>query len=117
MNVSPDDARVASPAAAAAPTDAAPTDAARPLTLSDFDFQLPPELIAQHPAAERSASRLLDGRRVLGDQLGRQLEVEVGQHERPARRGGRGIGGSGGGGRRGAGVVRGDVHGVQAGPA
>jgi len=33
----------------------------RPYTLSDFDFALPPELIAQHPAAERSASRLLDG--------------------------------------------------------
>ena len=31
-------------------------------TLSDFDFVLPPELIAQHPADERSASRLLDGR-------------------------------------------------------
>ena len=31
-------------------------------TLADFDFELPPELIAQHPAAERSASRLLDGR-------------------------------------------------------
>ena len=30
--------------------------------VSDFDFELPPELIAQHPAAERSASRLLDGR-------------------------------------------------------
>ena len=30
--------------------------------MSDFDFALPPELIAQHPAAERSASRLLDGR-------------------------------------------------------
>jgi S-adenosylmethionine:tRNA ribosyltransferase-isomerase len=30
-------------------------------TLADFDFVLPPELIAQHPAAERSASRLLDG--------------------------------------------------------
>lgn len=30
--------------------------------LSDFDFALPPELIAQHPAPERSASRLLDGR-------------------------------------------------------
>jgi len=30
-------------------------------TLADFDFELPPELIAQHPAAERSASRLLDG--------------------------------------------------------
>ncbi|HET6599899.1 MAG TPA: S-adenosylmethionine:tRNA ribosyltransferase-isomerase, partial [Burkholderiaceae bacterium] len=34
----------------------------RPFTLSDFDFALPPELIAQHPAPERSASRLLDGR-------------------------------------------------------
>ncbi len=33
----------------------------RTFTLSDFDFDLPPELIAQHPAAERSASRLLDG--------------------------------------------------------
>ena len=31
-------------------------------SLSDFDFELPPELVAQHPAAERSASRLLDGR-------------------------------------------------------
>jgi S-adenosylmethionine:tRNA ribosyltransferase-isomerase len=34
---------------------------ARTFTLADFDFDLPPELIAQHPAAERSASRLLDG--------------------------------------------------------
>jgi S-adenosylmethionine:tRNA ribosyltransferase-isomerase len=33
----------------------------RNFTVSDFDFALPPELIAQHPAAERSASRLLDG--------------------------------------------------------
>jgi len=30
--------------------------------LSDFDFALPEHLIAQHPASERSASRLLDGR-------------------------------------------------------
>ena len=30
-----------------------------PVRLSDFDFELPPELIAQHPAAERGASRLL----------------------------------------------------------
>ena len=30
--------------------------------LSDFDFSLPDNLIAQHPPAERSASRLLDGR-------------------------------------------------------
>jgi len=36
-------------------------DASRVFTLSDFDFELPPELIAQHPAAERSGSRLLDG--------------------------------------------------------
>ena len=35
--------------------------APRAFTLSDFDFSLPPELIAQHPAAERSASHLLDG--------------------------------------------------------
>ena len=34
---------------------------ARTFTLSDFDFELPTELIAQHPAPERSASRLLDG--------------------------------------------------------
>jgi S-adenosylmethionine:tRNA ribosyltransferase-isomerase len=40
------------------PTPEHPT---RPLSLADFDFTLPPELIAQHPAAERSASRLLDG--------------------------------------------------------
>jgi S-adenosylmethionine:tRNA ribosyltransferase-isomerase len=33
-----------------------------PYTLADFDFDLPSELIAQHPAPERSASRLLDGR-------------------------------------------------------
>ena len=33
----------------------------RTFTTGDFDFVLPPELIAQHPAPERSASRLLDG--------------------------------------------------------
>ena len=34
------------------------------MRLSDFDYALPPELIAQHPEAERTASRLLhlDGR-------------------------------------------------------
>jgi len=33
----------------------------RAYTVADFDFELPPALIAQHPAAQRSASRLLDG--------------------------------------------------------
>ena len=36
--------------------------ATRTFSLSDFDFALPTELIAQHPMAKRSASRLLDGR-------------------------------------------------------
>jgi S-adenosylmethionine:tRNA ribosyltransferase-isomerase len=36
-------------------------NAVRPLILGDFDFELPEALIAQHPAPERSASRLLDG--------------------------------------------------------
>ncbi|WP_296491769.1 tRNA preQ1(34) S-adenosylmethionine ribosyltransferase-isomerase QueA [Rhodoferax sp.] len=35
-------------------------DTGRAYCLSDFDFVLPPELIAQHPASERSGSRLLD---------------------------------------------------------
>jgi S-adenosylmethionine:tRNA ribosyltransferase-isomerase len=30
-------------------------------TLNDFDFALPPELIAQQPTAQRSSARLLDG--------------------------------------------------------
>ena len=30
-----------------------------PLTLDDFDYQLPDELIARYPLAVRSASRLL----------------------------------------------------------
>ena len=44
------------------------------LRLADFDFQLPPELIAQHPAPERTASRLLDARQPeLGDRVFREL--------------------------------------------
>ena len=43
-------------------------------TLSDFDFALPEHLIAQHPAAQRSASRLLDGRGVVPiDRIFREL--------------------------------------------
>ncbi len=41
--------------------DSAHPDSALPFTLSDFDFALPPELVAQHPAPVRSGSRLLDG--------------------------------------------------------
>jgi S-adenosylmethionine:tRNA ribosyltransferase-isomerase len=40
--------------------DSAPAN--RQFVTQNFDFELPPELIAQHPAAERSASHLLDGR-------------------------------------------------------
>ncbi|HSV36051.1 MAG TPA: tRNA preQ1(34) S-adenosylmethionine ribosyltransferase-isomerase QueA [Ramlibacter sp.] len=46
----------------------------RTFSLGDFDFALPPELIAQHPAAERSLSRLLDGREPLPvDRVFREL--------------------------------------------
>src|SRR3954468_11702056 len=41
----------------------------RPMLVSEFDYEFPAELIAQHPAAERTASRLLhiDARGVLRD--------------------------------------------------
>lgn len=46
----------------------------RTFTLSDFDFDLPPELIAQHPTAQRSSARLLDARdTVLADRIFREL--------------------------------------------
>jgi S-adenosylmethionine:tRNA ribosyltransferase-isomerase len=46
------------------------------LTVADFDFALPADLIAQHPAPERSASRLLDGRGPTpGDRLFRDLPL------------------------------------------
>jgi S-adenosylmethionine:tRNA ribosyltransferase-isomerase len=37
------------------------SSASRKFTLSDFDFALPEQLIAQHPAPKRTGSRLLDG--------------------------------------------------------
>ena len=41
------------------------SSATRTFTLSDFDFALPEKLIAQHPAPQRSGSRLLDGTSVV----------------------------------------------------
>lgn len=47
-------------------------------TLADFDFSLPPELIAQHPATERSGSRLLDGSQATpSDRMFRDLPALV----------------------------------------
>lgn len=43
------------------------------LTLDDFDYHLPPELIAQAPLAERSASRLL----VVGEKLSDQVFTDL----------------------------------------
>ncbi len=45
----------------------------RSFTVADFDFSLPNELIAQHPAEDRSASRLLDGTGPPTDRVFREL--------------------------------------------
>ncbi len=50
----------------------------RTFTLSAFDFALPAELIAQHPAAERSSSRLLDGMQATPvDRIFRELPAQL----------------------------------------
>jgi S-adenosylmethionine:tRNA ribosyltransferase-isomerase len=46
------------------PTTQSQPTAAPHFTLTDFDFELPSELIAQYPATERTAARLLDGTQV-----------------------------------------------------
>ena len=51
-----------------------------PLTLEDFDYPLPPELIAQFPAPERAASRLL---RLSGAALSDHRFSELAQFLRP----------------------------------
>lgn len=63
-------APAADPAFAPAPLGSPPPA----YTLGDFDFALPDELIAQTPAPERTASRLLDGRRLPAtDRIFREL--------------------------------------------
>lgn len=49
------------------------------LTLNDFDYELPPELIAQAPLAERSASRLL----VVGEKLEDRQFSDLQDYVRP----------------------------------
>jgi S-adenosylmethionine:tRNA ribosyltransferase-isomerase len=50
------------------------SSAQRTFTLSDFDFVLPENLIAQHPSPERSSSKLLDGTiDTPGDRIFREL--------------------------------------------
>jgi S-adenosylmethionine:tRNA ribosyltransferase-isomerase len=53
------------------------------LTLADFDYHLPDELIAQHPAAERRGSRLLhlDGKSQLHDLQFPDLAALVREHD------------------------------------
>ncbi|AWI79712.1 MAG: tRNA preQ1(34) S-adenosylmethionine ribosyltransferase-isomerase QueA [Betaproteobacteria bacterium HGW-Betaproteobacteria-13] len=50
-----------------------------PLTLNDFDYELPPELIAQAPLAERSASRLL----IVGETLDDRQFSDLPDYVRP----------------------------------
>ena len=54
-----------------------------PVRLADFDYTLPPELIAQHPAAERTASRLLhvEAAGTLHDRAFRDIVDLVGAHD------------------------------------
>ena len=51
-----------------------------PLSLQDFDYALPPELIAQFPASERSASRLLY---LSGEELSDRRFAELPQFFKP----------------------------------
>ena len=58
-----------------------------PLTLNDFDYTLPPDLIAQAPLAQRSASRLLvvhppmEGAEVLVDRNFADLPALIGPQD------------------------------------
>ena len=53
----------------------------QPVLVSDFDFELPPELIAQQPPAERGSSRMLS----LNRHTGAWQDLWIGEPS-PARR-------------------------------
>lgn len=55
------------------PTAEPPPFALRPMKTADFDFPLPPELIAQEPARPRDSARLLDVGPPLADHVVRDL--------------------------------------------
>ncbi|MCU0896727.1 MAG: tRNA preQ1(34) S-adenosylmethionine ribosyltransferase-isomerase QueA [Burkholderiales bacterium] len=55
-------------------------ETARALSVADFDYELPPELVAQHPLPTRSASRLM---RVSGDTVTHHLFADLPQFVRP----------------------------------
>ena len=50
------------------------------MQLSDFNYDLPPELIAQHPLANRSDSRLLE---VAADGLQDRAFIDISQIAKP----------------------------------
>ena len=56
------------------------TERASGLAIEDFDYELPPELIAQHPLPSRSASRLM---RLAGDTISHHLFTELPRFVRP----------------------------------
>jgi S-adenosylmethionine:tRNA ribosyltransferase-isomerase len=56
------------------------TETARALSIDDFDYELPPELVAQHPLPARSASRLM---RVSGDAITHHLFTDLPRFVRP----------------------------------
>ena len=53
------------------------------MKLRDFDYELPPELIAQQPAGERDASRLLVLHRTLSDRMEHRRFFDLPEYMRP----------------------------------
>jgi S-adenosylmethionine:tRNA ribosyltransferase-isomerase len=58
----------------------ATTEGTTGLTIEDFDYELPPELVAQHPLPARSASRLM---RLAGDAVSHHVFADLPRLVRP----------------------------------